>query len=60
MKIRASITLTDEQVAGIMEKANLNTYQEVAAFLKGMYLSEYPQYAEFLEVEALEESEDTE
>lgn len=60
MKIKISVTLTDEQVAEIMEAANLNTNQEIVAFLKGMYLSECPQYADILAVEALEESEDTE
>ncbi len=60
MKIKGSVILKDEQVEAIMREANLKTGEEVAAFLKGVYVSEAPEYADVVQFEIVKESEDTE
>lgn len=58
MKIKISVTLNDDQIRAIMKEADLNDAQEVAAFLKGCYISESPELADLFGVEVIEESED--
>ena len=58
MKIKISVTLNDDQIRAIMKEADLNDAQEVAAFLKGYYISESPELADLFGVEVIEESED--
>ena len=60
MKIKGSVILKDEQVESIMREANLKTGEEVVAFLKGVYVSEAPEYADVFQFEIVKESEDTE
>jgi len=58
MKIKISVTLNDDQMRAIMKETDLNDAQEVAAFLKGYYISEFPELADLFGVEVIEESED--
>ena len=53
MKVRVSIILNDEEVEGITREINIKP-EEVAPFLKGFYTSEFPQYADVIQVEMLE------
>lgn len=59
-KIRAIVTASCEQCKAIMEEENLNSMEELVALLKEMNDAENPQFAESIEFEIVEESEDTE
>ena len=59
MKIKVSVILKDEQVEGLMRETNLDTVEELIAFLKGFYISEAPEYADVIQFEIIKESKVT-
>ena len=59
MKIKLSVTYPNEIVKALMEEQNLVTENEAVIFIRGFYENEFLGKHLEVEVEGIEESEDT-
>ena len=57
MKIKVTIILPDNLVDALKLEENLNTGEEVIAFLRGGFNTAYPEYAGYVCYEVVNESE---